>query len=534
MEMKLVYYDLNSELQEFRIEKNYITVGRKEDNDIVLKDIFVSRYHCNLIEDQNTFYILDKGSKYGTLLNGEQIEKAPLKPGDQIKIGNIIVHFLAAEESLKKWAESGNDRLGFNLDDDLEFILSSLSEGEDDLNSEMLKELLNKIKVKQIEYGKKLRNYQIMYRVGTMINSIFDFDILIKMILDLALEVTEGDRGYIIIRDTETKEDKILFHKNIDNPSAFLSKTMIAKLVKDKIPFIINESDLTSSGYGESARASNISSAMLSPLLNKNMDFVGAIYIDRNKRFTSFSDSDLDLMKIFSSYVSISIENSQLFAKVRKEEHIKNNLKRYLSSSIVDTVSLEADLKLGGHEEDISIMFIDIRNFTPLSEKLSPDEVVSLLNGFFNFTAEYIFKYKGTLDKFIGDCVMTIYGAPIKDEDHADNAVKTALEIRDYFLKDFRKQIKKDFKLDIDIGIGINSGPAIVGNIGTDDRMDYTAISDTVNTAERIESKSRDGAVYISRATRSRLKCKYKIISKGEMTLKGKAEPQEVFEVIKK
>jgi adenylate cyclase len=534
MPKKIVYYDLNNEFHEYVLKKNYITIGRKEDNDIVLRDLFVSRYHCNILFDNNLHSIMDKGSKFGTLLNNEKIEKAVLKKGDEIKIGNITFYFIDADEKFQKKKRTKRQK-GMALDstDELDLIISSISDSEEDVNTERLNEVLNNIKMKQIVYQRKLKNYQVMYRVGTMINSIFDFNILLKMVLDLAIEVIEGDRGYIMLRDSNTGKDTISVNKNIDNPQKFLSRSIIKKIEKEENPIIINQSDLTSKDYGESALISNISSAIMSPLLNKDMEFMGMIYVDRKLKFTSFNENDIDLLKIFSSYVSISIENSQLFDKVREEEKIKINLNRYLSPAIADMIAKSVDIKLGGKEMDISIMFIDIRNFTPMSEKLKPKEVVSLLNNFFEFTAQYIFKYNGTLDKFIGDCVMTIYGAPINDKLHADNAVQTALDIKKNFLKQFKKMAKKEYNVELDIGIGINSGPAIVGNIGTSQRMDFTAISDTVNTAERLESNSKNASIYISESTKNKLKGKYKIISKGEMKLKGKENLFKVFEVVK-
>ncbi len=522
---------MEGNLNECKIDKDLITLGRKEDNDIILKDMFASRYHCQIFKDVGKYFIMDKGSKYGTQVNGAKIDKVELKNGDEIKIGNTVFHFMDDTEKLDKRRIKAVTEMEFDTLGQLELMISSYDDSKD-ANIDQLKDLLNKIKFKQLDYQKKLKNYEIMYRVGMMINSIFDFSLLIKMILNLAVEVIEGERGYIMLKNYENKEYKIIFHKNIRNPEQFMSRSMIKKIEDSREPVIINRADLTDKEFTQSALVSNISSAILSPLLNKSMEFIGAIYIDREMKVLPFTENEKDLIKIFSSYVGISIDNSQMFQKIQVEEKIKNNLKRYLSSSVADAVSKMPELTLGGSEKIISIMFIDIRNFTPLSEKLSPTEVVGLLNRFFSFASEYIFKYKGTLDKFIGDCIMTIFGAPIDDEEHADNAVRTAIEIRDHFLKKFKKEVMKEVGVELDIGIGINSGPAVVGNIGTDQRMDFTAISDAVNTAERLESQSRNASVYISEATKNRLKDKYKIIEKDPMKLKGKAEPVKVFEVI--
>ena len=270
---------------------------------------------------------------------------------------------------------------------------------------------------------------------------------------------------------------------------------------------------------------------IINPLLSKNQELLGGIYIGKNELTDAFDEETIEFLEIFSSYVGISIDNSLLFEKIKKEEDIKNNLKRYLSDQVVETISGDTTLQLGGKEEDVSIMFIDIRSFTPLSSNLEAKEIVEILNSFFTFVSEFIFKHNGTLDKFIGDCVMVIFGAPIIFDNHADEAVQCGLEIKKNYLKEFKKTIKKKFNIDMDIGIGINSGSAIVGNIGTEKRMDFTAISDTVNVAERIESVSKHAQVLISPWTKKKLKNKYKIEQIGEKQLKGKAKPIMVYEV---
>lgn len=517
---KIVYNDLQQNLIEFPVKSDVISIGRKPDNDIVLTDIFVSRNHCEIYYDNDDYYILDKKSKFGVIVNGKKVDKAKLTSGDEIKLGNTILYFLDEKDSLSK--KKRNDKMAsFDPLNELEIMVSSYDE-EDDRFSD-IREILGKIKVKEIEIGRRLKNYELMYKVGTMINSIFNMDVLLKIIMSLALDVVNGDFGFIFIIDQDGSYKYVT--KNINSPDELVLKDHIKRLEKEKKTFILKDGDI------KKLNLKNVNSLIVNPLLSKNQDLLGAIYIGKNELSNAFNSETIEFLEIFSSYVGISIDNSLLFQKIKKEEDIKNNLKRYLSDQVVETISEETTLQLGGKEEDISVMFIDIRSFTPLSSNLEAQQVVEILNSFFTFVSEYIFKYNGTLDKFIGDCVMVIFGAPIQSSKHADEAVQCALDIKKAYLKEFKKSIKKRFKIDMDIGIGINSGIAIVGNIGTPKRMDFTAISDTVNVAERIESVSKNSQVLISPWTKEKLKGKYKIEEVGEKQLKGKAKPIMVYEV---
>jgi adenylate cyclase len=205
---------------------------------------------------------------------------------------------------------------------------------------------------------------------------------------------------------------------------------------------------------------------------------------------------------------------------------------RYVAPQVVDKILNEGQegLKLGGTRKEISVLFVDIRGFTPLSEKADPEEIVEILNSYLNLCAESIFTYGGTLDKFIGDATMAIFNAPLDLEDHAFKAVQTAWKMKEGS-KELKDKLFERYGRTVEFGIGVNTGIAVIGNIGAQVRMDYTAIGDTVNTSARLESNAKPGQILISEATYERVKDRVEVIALGEIKVKGKAQGIPVYQL---
>jgi len=229
-----------------------------------------------------------------------------------------------------------------------------------------------------------------------------------------------------------------------------------------------------------------------------------------------------DEQKSFSGIV-IALDD---LSKINK---VKSTFKKYVSKNIVDKLLENEDsLNLGGTESDITILFSDIRGFTSMSEKLSPTEIVKLLNKYFKSMIDVVFKYNGTLDKIVGDELMVLYGVPLKSEDDTDNAVKTAIKMfqsLDKFNEVIIKEGYKPFK----IGIGINKGKAVSGNIGSEQQMNYTVIGDTINLGARLCSHAKSGEILISSSVKDVISDDYAFKKIPSIEVKGKSKPIEVW-----
>lgn len=214
------------------------------------------------------------------------------------------------------------------------------------------------------------------------------------------------------------------------------------------------------------------------------------------------------------------------------KRRIVNTFKKYVAPDVVEQAinQGQADIPLGGTLKDIAVLFVDIRGFTTLSEKLSPREVVDLLNDYFENITNAVFNNQGTLDKFIGDAAMAVFNSPFDLEDYTYKAVKTALDIQKCSEEIARISHEKT-GIKIGFGVGVNCGEAIIGNMGSEYRVEFAAIGDTVNTASRLEGVAKAGQVIISKKVYDRLKGRIDVTWLGNVSLKGKAKEVEIYQV---
>jgi class 3 adenylate cyclase len=200
---------------------------------------------------------------------------------------------------------------------------------------------------------------------------------------------------------------------------------------------------------------------------------------------------------------------------------------KYLAEKILTTRST-----IEGERKIVTVLFADVADYTSISEKLDPEEVHQIMDGCFKILMDEIHKYEGTINQFTGDGVMALFGAPVAHEDHAQRGCYAALSIQKV-IEEYGEKIKKDFGVEFRMRIGINSGPVIVGSIGDDLRMDYTAVGDTSNLASRIENMAGPGTSLVSKHTNRLARDYFEFAALGKLEVKGKKEPQEIFELIK-
>ena len=216
-----------------------------------------------------------------------------------------------------------------------------------------------------------------------------------------------------------------------------------------------------------------------------------------------------------------------------KRKKVLNAFKKYVAPEIVDEIARKGDfhIKLGGENRDVAVLFVDIRGFTTMSEILEPEQVVDILNQYLNLTTNAIFKNRGTLDKFVGDATMAVFNSPFDLDDYEFRAVCAAMDIVEGGVA-LEEKFMKEYGRSVGFGVGVNCGPAVVGNVGCEFRMDFTAIGDTVNTAARLESNAKKGQVLISDAVYERVKERVEVEEVGEIPLKGKSNGVFVYSVI--
>jgi adenylate cyclase len=220
------------------------------------------------------------------------------------------------------------------------------------------------------------------------------------------------------------------------------------------------------------------------------------------------------------------------YFETKQKNYITKQFGRYISPDLVKEIAKsDSEIQLGGIKRELTMLFLDVSGFTPLSEKLKPEEVVDFLNMMFNLITERTLENRGTIDKFIGDAAMILYNAPLDVPDHAYYAVKTGFEIQEG-MEQIRRDVEAKYGVNLSIRVGINTGDVVVGNIGSYLRVDYTAIGDNVNTAARIESNASPNKVWVSESTYDLTKDYFEYEFAGEKLMKGKSAPLKLFEVV--
>ncbi len=219
-------------------------------------------------------------------------------------------------------------------------------------------------------------------------------------------------------------------------------------------------------------------------------------------------------------------------AEIERETKLRGDLSRFMNKDLVEAIVRgEHDLALGGHRMPITVLFADVVAFTPLSESRPPEQVVAMLNELFSVLTEVVFRHGGTVDKFIGDCIMAVWGAPVAQADHADRALAAAEDMM-HFLEVAAASWHKKYDVEIRLGIGVNSGEAIVGNIGSSKRMEYTVIGDVVNVAARLEGLAAPNQVLVAEGTHALATDRFELAPMGARSLVGRSGSVHVFELV--
>ena len=223
---------------------------------------------------------------------------------------------------------------------------------------------------------------------------------------------------------------------------------------------------------------------------------------------------------------------NEMAASLREKDAIKRAFTRYVAREVVSEILKDPDkIVLTGERREVTVLFCDVRGFTSISERLAPEEVVALLNAFYTLMIDATFKHDGTLDKFLGDGVMAVFGAPMYHRDHTRRALRAAMAMQ-AGIRELSGRRLAEGKPPLAIGIGINTGTAVAGSVGTEARMEYTVIGDSVNLAARLESYARPGQVLVAAPTYESVRRDVDARSLGFMRLRGKEDPVEVYEVL--
>jgi adenylate cyclase len=379
----------------------------------------------------------------------------------------------------------------------------------------------------------------VLYEISRQLNSIHDFGELLNKIMDLVFVVIDADYGYLILTGERDREELIPVvvksreEQLGEQETLRASRTIISRVIRDGVALLTSNAMTDSRlDHAKSLLLQQIRSAICVPLWRKDK-IIGVIQIESVRLDNQFTQGDLELLKAIGSQMAMVIEQASLNEQIREEERIRNRLERFHSPQVIDMILKGGQETLGDMMEPrdatATILFADINGFTALAERMPPREVNLILNDFFSRMTDILFKYDGTLDKYIGDGLMAVFGAPMEKEDDAERGIRAAQEmIRALATMMAGMPQERRFT----IRIGINTGKVVAGNIGSPRRMDYTVIGDAVNTASRLESIAQPNQILIGEETCKRVQGKFNIRSIGPRKVKGKTVEVMVYEVL--
>jgi len=274
-----------------------------------------------------------------------------------------------------------------------------------------------------------------------------------------------------------------------------------------------------------------VSASLMVPLVFQG-EVIGLLNLGEKKSGKFYNREDIDLLRTLANQGAVAIENARLVDQMKSEEAVRANLARYLSPQIVDQViKKNVQVNLGGDRKVVTVLFSDIRNFTRISESLPPDKLVQLLNEYFTEMAKIIFENQGSLDKYIGDAIVAVFGSLIPLENPGRTAVQAAVQMMKE-MTSLNDRWKNQYGFTMDIGIGINTGEVFLGNIGSPERMEFTVIGDTVNIASRFSDVAKPGQILITKETLASLGQDIRHKELPPTEVKGKTGNLEVFEIV--
>ncbi len=506
-----------------------IVVGRAVTTDLPIFDPTVSRRHAELVHTNDGVTVRDIGSSNGTFVNGSRVTKTSLSDGDAVTFGKVefkLTEVVEAEPPPHAAAFASPQaapeativrQLPVSDDSDsLEQHVARLSGEVDRISSE--KKEANKLSL-LLDISKELARQQ-------------DVDRLLKKVVDITFQVMNVDRVSILMVEENTGE---LVPRTARNRlgdqagSKHVPRSIAQRCVDERLAILTDNAATDERFKGQSILMQSVRSAMSAPLMGSEGSVLGLIYVDNMTATNSFGDEDLEFLIAFSGIAAVAIENSQLTNKLAREAVVLSNFQRYFAPDLVDQISsAEGMVQMGGTKRPVVVFFSDIRGFTPMSEKMSPDDIASLLTEYFTEMVAIVFEHGGTLDKFIGDEIMALWGAPISKDDDADRAMRAAIDMI-AVLKELNEKWSAEGRPHVDIGIGINFGEVFAGNIGAEQRMEYTVIGDAVNVASRLCSNAGRGQVIVSEPFYNALKNPPEVEALEPIELKGKSRTVPVY-----
>ena len=511
----LRYEELGAE-KLYRLKPGWVIVGRLPSCDLILNDPSVSRRHATLRVADGRCYLQDGGSRFGTMLNGVRLlptqDEVLVQPTDTIAFGEVALK--VEEELTEHEVLTEGHEISEGPGTIVQPVAPVVQAAPGAVDGHLIKLLA--------DVGRTLLSNQTLPEI-------------LKRVVDIAFEAVPAERAVLMLRDStdEALSARVLRQRDGSvPPNPTISRMVVRRVMRERVAILADDATTDPGlGFNDSILRFSIRSFMCAPLWSHE-EVVGVLYVDSPRR-GAFSGKDLHTLTALTNAAAIAIEQARLSSQLLEETKRRERLQRYHSPGVVSRIihGQNDDSTPVAQERDVTIMFCDLVGFTALCEPLSPVEAAKLLNTFLTRMTDVVFEYEGTLDKFLGDALLTVFGAPFEQHDHALKAVEAALAMR-RALEQLNQEASEP---KLEMRIAINSGVALTGDIGSPKRREFTVLGDVVNTASRIEDEiAGPGEIVISGATYERIRNHLdhiKIRPMGSRIVRGRTTPLVVYAV---
>jgi adenylate cyclase len=469
---------------EFPLGQPQTVIGRSTGANVQLADREASRRHTGVDLENGEYVLKDLGSSNGTFLNGRRLYgPIKLKDGDEVMVGTSRLVFKAPGSSVGPVMRSAEEQSPIVAAVETERVFMPESEVKD-----------------LVQLRRDYERLRIAHDFQRFVRIERDLHALLAKILEIAFDLIPAENGVILLRDARTNELVVeaVRQRKPDASKVLISETLLSIVASRKQGALTSDAlDDERFNSSHSIIGLGVRSCMAVPLLS-GKEVRGVMFLDSRERIGAFTTKDLDVLSAIAQQATIALENSELARKIEESAQKRAFLERFLSPQLASRVEKgQIELTKGGTLQELTVLFSDIRGFTTMSEHSAPQDTVGMLNEYFELMADCVFAYDGIVDKFIGDAVMALFGAPIRGPDDAERGVRCAMLMMQK-TREFNENRLKQGRPPISVGIGLHTGEAVVGVIGSTKRLEYTAVGDTVNVASRLCSAAGANEIVLS------------------------------------
>jgi len=504
------------------------SLGRHPSSSIHLADPGISKNHCEIVRTADERYVLrDLGSTNGTWVRGERVGEHRLAHGDEILVGSTRMLF---QDDAANEAQAALQSVVLAAQD------VQMGPPGKRVETRAVKEFRPEQEVQDLAMLRgDYERLRIAHELSRDIGTELDLDRLLHKILDKAFEMLPADRGVILLVDEEGNNVPRIAKRrgggSVDE--IVISSSIVNHVMEEKMAVLCSDAMLDERFAGaQSIAFQGMRSTMCVPLVH-HAEVFGIMHLDTLEETGVFTEKDLQIFSSIASQAALAVYNAQVVARNEWEARTRARFQRFFSPDLVQQL-MEGNLQLdaAGQTREVTCLFADIRGFTAMTEDADAHDIVRLLNEYFEVMVDVIFKYHGSLDKYVGDEIMALFGVPAERPGAATDAVTCGLAMMEALEAFNVKRRAKDLQ-PVAIGIGINSGPCVYGALGSSKTLQYTVIGDPVNTAARLCSVAKGGEVIISEDTYAKTSEFIDAVPLPKVRVKGKKDELSIYRLVR-